>query len=162
MKSFNIIWISSLLLLATACKKEQRVIYEVQQQELYQNASQKTTLKTTTQFITIAYNDLFGANISNDELNKMDIALQSLGDKSVVQDMIVKNLLNRSSVQVVSDNAMRADVPEFVRGAYLRFFNRQPTEFELWKMTDLIQKDQSITPKLVYYSLMTSDEYRYY
>lgn len=158
-----IVYISISILLVTAgCNKEQRVIYEVQQQELYQNSSQKQTLKTTTQFISIAYNDLFGSNITGDELTKLDVAYQSLGDKHVLEDMIVKSLINRSTVQIVSNTTMRADINEFVKGVYLRFYNRNPNEFEAWKLKDLIEKNADITPKMIYYSMMTSEEYRFY
>jgi len=149
-------------LLASSCNKEKRYIYQVQEQELYQNSNEKQTLKSTTQFISIAYSDLFGTSITNDELNKFDVALQAFGDKGVLQDMIVKSLINRSGVQVVTANAMRADIPAFIEGAYLRFYNRKPNEFEAWKMKDLIEKNADITPVMVYYSLMTSEEYRYY
>ena len=149
-------------LLASSCNKEKRYIYQVQEQELYQNSNEKQTLKSTTQFISIAYSDLFGTSITNDELNKFDVALQAFGYKGVLQDMIVKSLINRSGVQVVTANAMRADIPAFIEGAYLRFYNRKPNEFEAWKMKDLIEKNADITPVMVYYSLMTSEEYRYY
>jgi hypothetical protein len=161
----NRLFVSACLLialLASSCNKEKRYIYQVQEQELYQNSNEKQTLKSTTQFISIAYSDLFGTSITNDELNKFDVALQAFGDKGVLQDMIVKSLINRSGVQVVTANAMRADVPAFIEGAYLRFYNRKPNEFEAWKMKDLIEKNADITPVMVYYSLMTSEEYRYY
>lgn len=151
-----------ILLGVASCNKEQRVIYEVQQQELYQNSSQKQTLKTTTQFISIAYNDLFGTNITGDELTKLDVAYQSLGDKHVLEDMIVKSLINRPTVQIVSNTTMRADIDEFVKSVYLRFYNRNPNEFEAWKLKDLIEKNTDITPKMIYYSMMTSEEYRFY
>lgn len=150
------------VLLQIGCNKDTRYIYEVDQQELYQSASEKKTLKTTTQFIAIAYNDLFGTSITNSELNKFDIALQALGDKGVIQDMVIKSLINRSGVQIVPDAAMRADVATFIDVTYLRFFNRKPTEFEVWKLKDLIEKNADISPRMVYYSLMTSDEYRYF
>src|SRR4051812_32150702 len=131
-----------LLFLAIAsCNKEKRVIYQVQEQELYQNSSEKKNLKTTTQFISIAYNDLFGTNITTSELTKLDVAYQSLGDKHVLEDMIVKSLVNRGGVQIVSSTVMRADIPAFVESVYLRFFNRKPNEFEAWKMKDLIEKN---------------------
>lgn len=151
-----------LLLTVSSCNKERRIIYEVQEQELYQSASEKKNLKTTTQFISIAYNDLFGTSITNDELNRFDVALQSFGDKAILQDMIVKSLINRNGVQIVDNTAMRGDIAAFVEGAYLRFYNRRPNEFEAWKMKDLIEKNADITPKMIYYTLMTSDEYRYY
>lgn len=151
-----------LVLLQFSCNKEQRAIYQVQEQELYQNSSEKKNLKTTTQFISIAYNDLFGTNITSAELTRLDVAYQSLGDKSVLEDMIVKSLINRGGVQVVSNTVMRADVAAFVESIYLRFYNRKPNEFEAWKMKDLIEKNTDVTPQMIYYSMMTSEEYRFY
>lgn len=162
MKKQLYVLIACLLLSASACNKEKRYIYVVEQQELYQNAAQKVNLKTTAQFISIAYSDLFGSAITNDELLKFDVALQSLGDKNTMQDMITKSLINRSGVQQVNDATMRADVDAFIENEYLRFFNRMPNEYEQWKLKDMIEKNADITPKMVYYSLMTSTEYKYY
>jgi hypothetical protein len=150
------------LLTQFSCNKEQRAIYQVQEQELYQSSAEKKNLKTTTQFISIAYNDLFGTNITSSELTKLDVAYQSLGDKHVLEDMIVKSLVNRSGVQIVSNSVMRADVPVFVEAVYLRFYNRKPNEFEAWKMKDLIEKSTDLIPQMIYYSMMTSEEYRFY
>ncbi|MFN8285299.1 MAG: hypothetical protein U0V74_01025 [Chitinophagales bacterium] len=151
-----------LFLFAESCKKEKRYVYETQQQELYQNANDKRNLKTTTQFITIAYNDLFNDNITTTELNKLDIALQAVGDKGVVQDLIVKNFINRPGVVITDNTAMRSDIPAFVNDAYLRLYNRKPTEVEAWKMKSLIENNTDISPKMVYYSMMTAEEYRFY
>ena len=151
-----------LAVIVAGCNKEKRYIYEVQQQELYQSASNKQTLKTTSQFIAIAYSDLFGGSITNTELTKFDVALQAFGDKSVLQDMIVKSLINRSGIQMPDNTAMRADIPSFVEQTYLRFYNRKPTETEAWKLKSLIESNADINPKMVYYSLMTSEEYWYY
>jgi hypothetical protein len=71
-------------------------------------------------------------------------------------------LINKSGVQIPADAAMRADIPVFVEQTYLRLFNRKPNEFEAWKMKDLIEKNADISPKMIYYSMMTSNEYRYY
>jgi hypothetical protein len=162
MKKIVLPLFSLLLVAISSCHKEQRAIYQVQEQELYQSSAEKKTLKTTTQFISIAYNDLFGTNITSSELTKLDVAYQSLGDKHVLEDMIVKSLINSGNVQIVTNTVMRADVPAFVEGVYLRFYNRKPNEFEAWKMKDLIEKNADITPQMIYYSMMTSEEYRFY
>ncbi len=151
-----------LLLAISACKDEKRYIYEVEEQEIYQSANEKQNLKTTTQFISIAYNDLFGANITNQQLQQFDVALQSFGDKNVTQEMIVKNLINRGGTQIPTDIAMRADLPAFVEQTYLRVYNRKPNEFEAWKLKDLVEKNADVTAKMVYFSLMTGEEYKYY
>ena len=153
---------AALLTINSSCNKEKRYIYQVQDQQLYLNAAQKLNLKTTDQFISIAYSHLFGNSITNTELTKYNTALLALGDKATMQDMIVKSMINRSGVQLVTNNDMRADIPAFVEQTYLRFYNRKPNAFESWKMKDLIEKNADITPKMIYYTMMTGNEYRYY
>jgi hypothetical protein len=150
------------LLLQAGCSKEKRYIYQVQEQELYQSAAQKQYLKTTDQFISIAYTHLYGVSITNNQLNQYNVALMALGDKATIQDMIVKSLINKPGVQIPADAAMRADIIAFTEQTYLRLLNRKPNEFEAWKMKDLIEKNTDLTPKMIYYAMMTSNEYRYY
>jgi hypothetical protein len=157
----NFIFIFFFLLFA-GCNKEKHYIYQVQEQQLYQSSSQKQTQKTTMQFISIAYSHVFGTTITNTQLNQLDIAYQSFGDKHIVEDMIVKNFLNQPTAAVPSNTDMRADISAFVQSTYLRFYNRKPTEFEAWKLKDLIEKNTDITPQMVFYSMMTAEEYRYY
>ena len=45
---------------------------------------------------------------------------------------------------------------------YQKFLNRYPNEFELWHMKNVIEENEDITPELVYFAIMTSNEYRYY
>lgn len=149
-------------LLVSACKKETKYQYEVQNQQLYQNSGQKTNLKTTNQFISIAYNDLYNASISTSELGDLNVCLEALGDQATMEDMIVKNLLNQATQQIPDSAGMRNNIPVFVTQTYLRFYNRQPTAEEAWKMQELIQQNTGINPKMIYYSMMTANEYRYY
>ena len=159
---FSVFVLIGFLLLQTSCNNEKRYLYKVQSEELYQSSAQKQFLKTTDQFISIAYSHLFGVSITNTALTQYNTALLAFGDKGVMQDMIIKSMINQGGVQLVTNTAMRADVPTFVEETYLRFYNRKPNEFETWKMKDLIEKNADITPKMIYYSMMTADEYRYY
>lgn len=164
-KEVMLLSLVSVVLLYSGCNTktvENRYLYEVQTKEIYQNSSQKQTLKTTTQFVSIAYSDLFNSSITNDVLNKLDIAYQSLGDKKIIEDMIIRTFLQQASSLIPTNNAMRSDIPTFVQNTYLRFYNRKPNEFEAWKVKDMIEKNTDMTPKMIYYTLMTSDEYRYY
>jgi hypothetical protein len=152
----------ALVLFLAACKKETQYQYQVQTQQLYQNSGQKTNLKTTNQFISIAYNDLFNASITTSQLGNLNVCLEALGDQATMEDMIVKNLLSQAVTQIPDSVTMRANIPVFVTQTYLRFYNRQPTAEEAWKMQSLIQQNSGINPQMVYYSMMTSNEYRYY
>ena len=151
------------LCLLASCKKEVQTVYQVQNQVLYQNSGQKTNLKTTSQFISIAYNDLYNSSISIAELNNLNTCLEAFGDQATMEDIIIKNLLANGGVSIPDSAAMMADIPTFVNQTYIRFYNRQPTAQELWKMQTLILTPGSnINPKMIYYSMLTSTEYRYY
>lgn len=161
----GILFFTAILLLQSSCTKtieKKRYLYQVEDQELYKSSAQKLYLKSSDQFISIAYAHLFGVSITNKELGQYNVTLQALGDKETMQDMIVKSMINRSGVQLVADAEMRANLPLFVEQTYLRFYNRKPNEFESWKMKDMIEKNTEITSKMVYYSMMTATEYRYY
>lgn len=146
-----------------SCKKEVQTVYQVQNQVLYQNAGQKTNLKTTSQFISIAYNDLYNSSITIAELNNLNTCLEALGDQATMEDIIIKNLLANGGVSIPDSASMMADLPTFINQTYIRFYNRQPTAQELWKMQALILTPGSnINPKMIYYSMLTSTEYRYY
>ena len=149
-------------LLFASCKKEVQTVYQVQNQVLYQDAAQKTNLKTTNQFISIAYNDLYSASITTAELNTLNTCLEAFGDQATMEDIIVKNLLQNAGSNIPTSSVMRGDIPTFVTQTYIRFYNRQPTAQEAWKMQSLIQQNTDMTPQMVYYAMMTGTEYRYY
>ena len=112
------------LMLFFACTKEKKYEYEVDPVTVSQNSGDKTTQKTTSEFISIAYADLFGIQIPQTRLVNLSIAYSSFGDQKVIEDRIIRNFVNT------------------------------------WK--NAIRQDASISPLTVYYTLMTSDEYRFY
>ena len=146
----------------SSCKKEKDIIYEVNDVNVEQPNANKDYAKTLAEFISIAYADLFGANISQAQLQTLAVPYAGFGDLKLIEDMIIKNFLNDPSAVVPSDADMRANVDQFLLDTYQKFFNRYPNEFELWHMQNLIDENADITPELVYYSIMTSNEYRYY
>lgn len=85
---------------------------------------------------------------------------ESFGDKGVAEDLIIKNFLNDNSVQIPTNQEMEENISLFVTNAYKKVFNRAPNEAELWFLKDCIEKDSNISPEVVYYALMTSNEYR--
>ncbi len=145
-----------------ACQKESTVLYDVNAVQVQQNTGVKNNVKSTAEFIAIGYSDLFGTNISQADLNKLNTAYLSFGDKKLIEDMIIRNFLNKPGVIIPNKSQMQADVPGFVKKSYNRFFNREPSEFESWYITNIVNSDTTITPELFYYALMTSNEYRYY
>ena len=92
----------------------------------------------------------------------MNQAYTSIGDKSLIIDILIKSLLSDSAAEVPTDTEMRQDVEKFIEETYKRFLVRKPTKQEQWFVSNQIAKNPSLKPVDIYYSLLTSDEYRYY
>ncbi len=149
-------------LLLAGCSKEKSFVYDVNTQQVSPQSGEKQNVKTTTEFISIAYSDLFGTTISQDKLFKLNIAYTSFGDKKLIEDRIIRNFLTDSTVIIPDDQVMRNDIPVFISSSYKKFFNRLPDEFEKYYLVNLIQADNNVKAEDVYYSMMTATEYRYY
>ena len=160
MRTLKLFALAALAVIITSCKKE--YIYEVNDVTVTQPGGEKGNVKTTTEFISILYSDLFNTNIPTDTLLYVQQAYDAFGDKKLIEDRIVRHFLNSTDAQIPSDATMRANVPLFVDGAFQKFFNRKPDAFENYFISNIIRNSSSITPVMVYYACMTSDEYRYY
>ena len=145
-----------------SCTKEKSYLYEVEPITVEQDGSNKNNLKSDFEFISIAYSDLFGTTISRDDSVDLSLAYSSFGDRKLIEDMIIRNFLNDPSVNIPTSIQMRNDINLFINDTYKKLFNRAPNEFEAWYVVNLIENDTDITSEIVYYSFMTSNEYRYY
>ena len=145
-----------------SCSGGKTPVYEVETVRVHKAGSQKPHVKSTEQFIAIAYADLFGENIRQSELNNLKLAYEALGDLKMIEEMIILNLLARPEIQLPSREKMMEDLPRFVSQTYLKFYNREPNEFEHWRIQQYIEEDSegTYTPELIYFALMTSNEYR--
>jgi len=160
MKSYNFIFILLTFAMLASCKKD--YVYEVDDVNVTQPGGEKDNVKTTTEFISIVYSDLFNTNIPTNTLVTLQQAYDAFGDKKLIEDRIVRHFLDSSAVQIPTNATMRANVPLFVDESILKFFNRSPDAFEKYFISDIIQSNSDITPLMVYYACLTSDEYRYY
>ena len=80
-----------------------------------------------------------------------------------MEEMVIKNFLNEpTNIIPAIDRSSSATIENFVTDTYKKLFNRNPDEYELWFVTDMIEKDADLTSELIYFSLMTASEYRYY
>lgn len=145
-----------------SCKRERVILYDLQDVYINRDGSNKTRLKTTTEFIAIAYSDIFGSSIPQNKLDEIALVYESFGDKKLMEDIIIKNFLNNPSAQIPSHTDMNADLDKFISDAYKKLYNREPLETEAFKLKEFIKSNNAITPAMVYYALMTSNEYRYY
>ncbi len=157
-------WILPLLLVSflSSCKKDTDFIYGVTDVNVQKPDANKPNVKTTFTFISIAYSDLFGANISQTQLVEIQTAYVAFGDQRLIEQMIIKNFLNDGGADIPTQTEMSANVQQFIKDSYVKFFNRLPNEFELWHIENEVAGDNTITPELVYFAMMTSNEYRYY
>ena len=149
-------------MLAGACKREVVNQYQIQDVNLYTSASQKKNLKSDDQFISILYTDIYGKSITNKELQNLNRTYTSIGDKSLIIDVLIKSLLADAAADIPTKNSMHSDPKTFVEETYRRFLIRQPTQQESWFLENRIEKDSSLSPMDVYYAILTSEEYRYY
>ena len=151
-----------LSVLLFSCKKEKVYVYQVNDFEISQPGVEKPNVKTNTQFISITYTDLFGSAISQSTLSDLETVYLSFGDKSVIEDLIIRNFLNESGVNLPTEQEMIEDPEAFVKGAYNKIYNREPSEYESWYLVNKINESSDVTPELFYYALLTSNEYRQY
>lgn len=151
-----------MLTVVSGCQKEQNIIYDVNDVNVQQPNANKDYVKSLSEFISIAYTDLFGQNISQAQLQTLAVPYAGFGDLKLIEELIIKNFLNEPTVIIPTDAQMRANVDQFLLDTYQKFLNRYPNEFELWHMKNVIEENEDITPELVYFAIMTSNEYRYY
>ena len=155
-----------IIFLLNSCKKDKEKVYDyvynVNDEYVNQTGVNKPNVKSTLEFISIAYSDLFGTTIGQGDLTNLSLAYIAFGDRKFIEDMIIRNFLNKSGVIIPTKSEMTADVQTFVKNTYRKFYNRDPNEFEKWQIVNNINSDANATPELVYYAFMTSDEYRYY
>ncbi|MCX6352922.1 MAG: hypothetical protein NTX03_13855 [Bacteroidetes bacterium] len=145
-----------------ACSKEIQKIFEVQTQPVSLTNINKTALKKQIEYISTAYSDVFGKAMPADELSITLNCYAGLEDKDLVTDRIIRSYLNRGNLVLPASTQLRKDIPAFINATYDKFYHRPPTEMENYKMTEMIKADTKITAANVYYSFLTSDEYKYH
>ena len=150
-------------LILVSCKKEKNVTYQLDDVIIENNAAKKDHLKTTTEFISIAYSDIFGTVISTNKLAELTKIYKAFGDKKLIEQMVIKNFLNEPSIQIPQiDRSSIIAINNFAQNVYKKLYNRTPDEYELWVVSNMIENDSNLTSELIYFSLMTANEYRYY
>ncbi|MBL7748140.1 MAG: hypothetical protein JNM19_11965 [Chitinophagaceae bacterium] len=157
-------WIGLFLLFAlfTACEKEVEYLYEVNPVTVSSAGSGKSNAKSTTEFLTIAWADLFGTQIPQQELIQLNTVYQAFGDKKLIEDRILLNFLTRPGVQIPALPHVNGDTLQFIVSTYKKLYNRSPDAFEQYYMKEQIRLNAAMSPRVIWYALMTADEYRYY
>ena len=129
----NIIYILILIVLSS-CKRDPSYIFEVNDVDVSASTGEKNRLKTDIEFVSIAHTDIFGSNISSNDLDNI----------------------------TPIDKSSKTSIESFVIDTYMKLYNREPDAFEKWYLSDLIHNNDVINAEIVYFSMMTANEYRYY
>lgn len=123
MKSKNKILLFIMLTLFFACTKEKKYQYDINDVAVGQDGGNKTNQKSTTEFISIAYADLFGTNIPQTKLVNLSVVYSSFGDLKVIEERIISNLLNDSSAIIPALPSVSGDTILFIVNTYKKFFH---------------------------------------
>jgi len=151
-----------MLTIVVACKKEDTYLYEVNNVSVQQNGSVKNNVKNTTEFISIAYADLFGTTISQSDLLVLNTVYNAFGDQKMIEDRIILNFIEKPGSVIPATPSVSGDTIQFVINTYKKLYNREPNAIEKYYFKEAIRTNAAITPLMVYYALMTADEYRFY
>ena len=143
------------------CKKEEP-IYDVNQIQSTSYNANKNKLKSTAQYISILYANLFQKALSANELVEITRCIESIGDKEVAHEIVLSNLMNQSGVTIPSDSLMRADLNVFLEETYKRFYVRDITEAEREFFLKFFESNPDVSAEMVYSAFSLSNEYQFY
>lgn len=149
-----------MLLIFGACSKEQKYVYGVEDVTVEQVGAVKPNVKKSTEYISIAYSDIYGKSIPSSLLDDLTKSYVAFGDVTVIEDLIIRNFLNDAAVSIPSNEEMRKDIPLFITQCYNQFYNRNPSGQEAWFFEKKINENSALTPSVIFYTFLTSNEYR--
>ena len=172
LKSIKLLSLAAIsLMVLFSCKKKiiqdvhySNVIYDLDTTAVYSAAADKDKLKTPLQYISSLYADLHQEPIVSNVLNDLTELSLAVGDKQMVNQMFLNDFLQSPTVQSVipTNIEMRDDIEQFVKNTYLKFFLRNPTEYEKYFLTDLIENDPDMTVEIIFTAFALSNEYQFY
>ena len=156
----------SLCLVALQCKKDklEDKIFEINEVKLYPSASAKLKEKTESQWIAVAYTNLFQQALSAGDIYRAGQCITSIGDKELAREVIISNFMNSTSPLPVipTDSDMRGNVDKFILDTYERFLIRRPTEGEKQYFRNEINNNPTRSVEIIYFSFALSNEYLFY
>lgn len=161
MHIFRVVVFFISFLLISSCNEEV-TIYEINQINSSSYNANKNKLKSTMQYISILYANLFQTALSSNELVEITNCIESIGDKEVAHELILSNFMNSQQVLIPSDSLMRSDLNRFIEETYKRFFVRDITEAERKFFIDFFNSNPNVSSEMVYMAFALSNEYQFY
>ena len=159
-KMKKLTYILSIILIMSSCKKED--VYELNEVQASSYNANKDKLKSSNQFISILYANLFQEALSANELFEISKCIQSIGDKEVAHEIVFSNFMNKNGVIIPSDSIMREDLDLFIEETYKRFFVRDISEAERKFFISFFESHPYVSAEMVYMAFAMSNEYQYY
>ena len=146
----------------TSCRKQGDQLFELNDVALSATSADKGKKKSTEQFVSILYTNLFQTAISSDVVFKLNECFESIGDQDIAREVLISNFFNDAGVQLPSSDEVNADISTFIDSAYKRFFVRMPSEAEKTWVKNFIESNPFMTPELVFFAFALSNEYLFY
>jgi hypothetical protein len=162
LKHISIILLIPLTLGFASCKKEIDAKYALTQVKVLDDDLIKNKQKSPKQFTSILYTDIYNKAISIDFLVKTERVIESVGDKYLVNEMIISNYMNQDDKVLPTNQEMRSNLDSFIVNTYIKFFLRNPNQMERSFFKSYIESNPNVTVELVYTAFVSSDEYLYY
>ena len=159
-KMKKLLYLLSLILIISSCRKDD--VYELNEVHASSYNANKNKLKSSNQFISILYANLFQEALSANELFEISRCIQSIGDKEVAHEIVFSNFMNKNGVIIPSDSMMRYDLDAFIEETYKRFFVRDITEAEREFFISFFESHPYVSAEMVYMAFAMSNEYQYY
>jgi len=157
-----ILLVTIFVLIVPSCKKQEPLLYQINTVEIQSAGVIKTKFKSSEQWVSILYANLFQRAMSGNNIFKASSALFSIGDKELAREVLISNFMNQSDVLTPSDTEMRVDIDKFIEETYARFLVRRPSEAEKLWFKNYIESDPNVSAELVYFSFALSNEYLFY
>jgi len=162
---------TALFFILSGCKKEttyvnqtvvDNYVYAIDGEELYQSNVEKDKEKSSEQYLSILYTNLFKTTIDQTDLLQLAEVRRSIGDKQMADELVLNGFINSSNIELPTDSEMRADLDQFIEDTYIRFFLRMPTPYEIYELKEAIESDAGLSPELIYQGFALSNEYKFY
>mgnify|MGYP001161293208 CR=1 FL=1 len=145
----------------SSCQKDD-IVYDINQLQSSSYNANKNKLKSSNQFLSILYANLFQEALSANELFEISRCIQSIGDKEVAHEIVFSNFMNKNGVIIPSDSVMREDLDLFIEETYKRFFVRDISEAEREFFISFFESHPYVSAEMVYMAFAMSNEYQYY
>jgi hypothetical protein len=125
----------------------------------YVDGSDRARTKASIAYVRALFLDLLGRTPSYEELRNVRNAFLSLADPTPIRLVMGRILLQSNQARLPASSM---DPERFVREQFVRLLARPATPGELDAFVGALKRDESVTPEVVLWTLVSSAEYQTY